>query len=257
MIASLSVAAQRGDIDGDLQYAEYLVNNGKSELAYPSLNKIISQSPSSHYAYYLRALNYYNDGNAKSALYDIDQALKHRPLDADYLALKGDILTLSGKHGKAADNYAKAVRNEDAPPHRIYAAASAYLRDKDYANAIKYAERLLDLAPDSDSAKMLAAEIFIDDNNTTDALRIINTVVARNAQFHRLRGIAYCKSQMNDYAIQDLNAALDIDPSMSDIYVWRGLAKYQSGDRKGAHNDWNIAVSKRQYEASNLLQKYR
>lgn len=257
MIASLSVAAQRGDIDGDLQYAEYLVNNGKSELAYPSLNKIISQSPSSHYAYYLRALNYYNDGNTKSALYDIDQALKHRPLDADYLALKGDILTLSGKHGKAADNYAKAVRNEDAPPHRIYATASAYLRDKDYANAIKYAERLLDIAPDSDSAKMLAAEIFIDDNNTTDALRLINTVVAHNAQFHRLRGIAYCKSQMNNYAIQDLNAALDIDPSMSDIYVWRGLAKYQSGDRKGAHNDWNIAVSKRQYEASNLLQKYR
>ena len=257
MIASLSVAAQRGDIDGDLQYAEYLVNNGKSELAYPSLNKIISQSPSSHYAYYLRALNYYNDGNTKSALYDIDQALKHRPLDADYLALKGDILTLSGKHGKAADNYAKAVRNEDAPPHRIYATASAYLRDKDYANAIKYAERLLDIAPDSDSAKMLAAEIFIDDNNTTDALRLINTVVAHNAQFHRLRGIAYCKSQMIDYAIQDLNAALDIDPSMSDIYVWRGLAKYQSGDRKGAHNDWNIAVSKRQYEASNLLQKYR
>ena len=257
MIASLSVAAQRGDIDGDLQYAEYLVNNGKSALAYPSLNKIISQSPSSHYAYYLRALNYYNDGNTKSALYDIDQALKHRPLDADYLALKGDILTLSGKHGKAADNYAKAVRNEDAPPHRIYATASAYLRDKDYANAIKYAERLLDIAPDSDSAKMLAAEIFIDDNNTTDALRLINTVVAHNAQFHRLRGIAYCKSQMIDYAIQDLNAALDIDPSMSDIYVWRGLAKYQSGDRKGAHNDWNIAVSKRQYEASNLLQKYR
>ena len=257
MLASLSVAAQSSDLESDLQYAEYLVNNGKSALAYPALNKIISQSPSTHYAYYLRALNYYNDGNAKSALYDIDQALKRRPLDADYLALKGDILTLNGKHGKAAENYAKAVRDEDAPPQRIYATASAYLRDKDYANAIKYAERLLDLTPDSDSAKMLAAEIFIDDNNTTDALRIINTVVAHNAQFYRLRGIAYCKSQMNNYAISDLNSALDIDPSMSDIYVWRGLAKYQSGDRKGAHSDWEVAVSKRQYEASNLLQKYR
>jgi tetratricopeptide (TPR) repeat protein len=116
MLASLSVAAQSSDLESDLQYAEYLVNNGKSALAYPALNKIISQSPSTHYAYYLRALNYYNDGNAKSALYDIDQALKRRPLDSDYLALKGDILTLNGKHGKAAENYAKAVRNEDAPP---------------------------------------------------------------------------------------------------------------------------------------------
>ncbi len=257
MLTTLTATAQRGDIDGDLQYAEYLVNNGKSALAYSELNKIISQSPSSHFAYYLRALNYYNNGNAKSALYDIDQALRRRPNSADYLALKGDILTLNGKYGKAAEIYAKAVRDEDAPPQRIYAAASAYMRDKDYANAAKYAERLLDLAPDSDSAKMLAAEIFINDNNTTDALRIINTVAAHNAQFHRLRGIAYCKSQMNNYAIADLNAALDIDPTMSDIYVWRGIAKYQSGDRKGAHNDWNVAVSKRQYEASNLLQKYR
>ncbi|MBR2201726.1 MAG: tetratricopeptide repeat protein [Bacteroidales bacterium] len=257
MLATLTANAQRGDIDSDLQYAEYLVNNGKGALAYPELNKIISQSPSLHYAYYLRALNYYNDGNSKSALYDIDQALRRRPNSADYLALKGDILSLGGKYGKAAECYAKAVRDEDAPPQRIYATAQAYLRDKDYTNAIKYAERLLDLAPGSDSAKMLAAEIYIDDNNTTDALRAINTVTEHNAQYHRLRGIAYCKSQMNDYAIADLNAALDIDPSMSDIYVWRGLAKYQAGDRKGAHDDWNTAISKRQYEAANLLQKYR
>ena len=60
-----------------------------------------------------------------------------------------------------------------------------------------------------------------------------------------------------EYAIRHIQTALDIDPSMSDIYVWRGLAKYQSGDRKGAHSDWEVAVSKRQYEASNLLQKYR
>lgn len=257
MLATLTATAQRGDIVSDLQYAEYLVNNGKGALAYTELNKIISQSPSTHYAYYLRALNYYNDGNAKSALYDIDQALRRRPNSADYLALKGDILALGGKYGKAAEMYAKSVRDEDAPPQRIYATAQAYLRDKDYVNAIKYAERLLYLAPDSDSAKMLAAEIYIDDNNTTDALRTINTVTKHNAQYHRLRGIAYCKSQMNNYAIADLNAALDIDPSMSDIYVWRGMAKYQSGDRKGAHDDWNIAISKRQYEASNLLQKYR
>ncbi len=41
MLATLTATAQRGDIDGDLQYAEYLVNNGKSALAYPELNKII------------------------------------------------------------------------------------------------------------------------------------------------------------------------------------------------------------------------
>ena len=43
MLATLTANAQRGDIDSDLQYAEYLVNNGKGALAYPELNKIISQ----------------------------------------------------------------------------------------------------------------------------------------------------------------------------------------------------------------------
>ncbi len=241
----------------DLQYAAYLVNNGKSALAYPALNKLIAQSPSLHYAYYLRALNYYNDGNAKSALYDIEQALRRRPTNADYLALQGDILSLMGKHGKAAESYSKAVRDEDAPPQRIYAAALAYLRNKDYDNATRYAARLLDLAPLSDSAKLLAAEIHIEEGNTIDALRIINTTTKQDAAFYRLRGMAYCKSQMNDLSISDLNNAIDLDPSLSDIYIWRGLAKYQKGDRKGAHADWNTAISRRQYGAKELLQKYR
>ena len=258
MLASITASAQQGDVNDELQYAAYLVNNGKSALAYPTLNKLIAKSPSMHYAYYLRSLNYYNDGNTKSALYDITQALQRRPLETSYLKLKGDILSQMGKHGKAAECYSKAMRGNDEPPLSIaYAATLAYLRDKDYGNAVKYAGIMLDAAPDSDSAKLLAAEVHIADQNTTDALRIINTATTRNAQFYRIRGIAYCKSQMNDLAINDLNAALDIDPSLSDIYIWRGLAKYQSGNRKSAHDDWNTAISKRQYEASNLLQKYR
>ncbi|MBQ2099081.1 MAG: tetratricopeptide repeat protein [Bacteroidales bacterium] len=257
MLLPLAAVSQTEQQKDALQYAAYLVNNGKSALAYPELNKLIAQSPSLHYAYYLRALNYYNDGNPKSALYDIEQALKRRPTDGNYLMLRGDIHILMGKYGKAAESYSKAARDEDAPSQRIYAAALAYLRDNDYANATKYASRLLDATPDSDSAKMLAAEIYIADFNTTDALRLINTVSKHDASFYRLRGIAYCKSQMNDLAINDLNSALDIDPSLSDIYVWRGLAKYQSGDRKAAHSDWNTAISLRQYAAKDMLQKYR
>lgn len=259
MLATLAHTAANAQQDNgdDLQYAEYLVNNGRSALAYPALNEMIAKSPSMHYAYYLRALCYYNDGNPKSALYDIEQALRRRPNNADYLALKGDILSKMEKFGKAAECFAQSVRGVDAPAQRIYSAALAYLRDKDYANASKYAARLLDIAPESDSAKLLAAEIHIADQNATDALRIINTVAAHNAQFHRLRGIAYCQAQMNDFAISDLNSAIDLDPTLADIYVWRGLAKYQKGDRKGAHDDWNTAISKRQYEASKMLQKYR
>ncbi|MBO7567127.1 MAG: tetratricopeptide repeat protein [Bacteroidales bacterium] len=258
IFASLTASAQNGGSDDELQYAEYLVNNGRSVLAYPTLNKIIAKTPSSHYAHYLRALNYFNDGNPKSALYDIDEALKRRPLETQYLKLKGDVLSALGKYGKAAECYSKAVKSNDEPPMQIlYSAAQAYLRAKDYGNASHYASIMLDAAPESDSAKLLAAEIHIADNNTTDALRVINTVIKHDAQFYRLRGIAYCKSEMNDYAISDLNAALDIEPTLSDIYIWRGLAKYQSGNRKGAHDDWNTAISKRQYEAKNMLQKYR
>lgn len=257
LIGSLSASAQSTTQQDELQYAEYLVNNGKSSLAYQTLNSLIQNSPSCHYAYYLRALNYYNDRNAKSAIYDINQAVKRKPLDGRYLTLKGDILTLMGKHGQAAECYSTAARAQDAPTQYTYSAALAYLRDQNYTKAADYATRLLEAAPECDSAKLLAAEIHIADNNTTDALRIINTVATHDARFHRLRGIAYCKSQMNDLALGDLNAAIDIDPSLHDIYIWRGLAKYQSGDRKGAHNDWNTAISLRQYSAKDLLQKYR
>lgn len=248
---------QTGSISDDLQYAAYLVNNGKDALAFQTLNSLIKRAPSCHYAYYLRALNYYKDQNPKSALYDINEAIKRRPTEPDYLALKGDILSSMGKHRQAAENYSKATHSENPAPAHIYAAALAYMRDKDYNNATRYAERLLETTPESDTAKMLAAEINIEQDNPIDALRIINTATRHDATFYRLRGIAYCKAMMNQYAISDLNSALDIDPTLHDIYLWRGLAKYQNGDRKGAHADWNNAITLRQYRAKELLQKYR
>ncbi|MCR5455210.1 MAG: tetratricopeptide repeat protein [Bacteroidales bacterium] len=250
-------AQQSSSTADDLQYAEYLVNNGKDALAYQTLNSLIKRSPSCHYAYYLRALQYYHNQNNKSALYDIDEALKRRPIENVYLMLKGDILFTMEKYDKAAAAYAKAIRNEDVQPAHLYAAALAYMRAKDYDNATRYATRLLELTPESDSAKMISAEIYIESDNSIDALRLINTVNKHDAAFYRLRGIAYCKAQMNQYSINDLNSAIDIDPSLHDIYLWRGLAKYQDGDRDGAHADWNNAISLRQYRAKELLQKYR
>lgn len=256
----LAAAAQhQDDTDQQLKYAAYLVDNGKDALAFQTLNSLIKSRPSCHYAYYLRALNYYNARNTKSALYDIDQALRSRPLDTTYLALKGDILSMAGKYGKAAECYSTAAKaqRQDATPRLLYSAALAYLRDQNFTKATTFAEMLLQTAPECDSAKTLAAEIFTAAGNPTDALRVINTAAKHDAKYYRARGMAYCKAQMNQYAISDLNNAIDIDPSLHDIYIWRGIAKYQSGDRKGAHLDWEKAISLRQYSAKELLQKYK
>ncbi len=258
LMMPLSIVAQPQSVQDEIKYAAYLVDNGKNSLAYQTLNSLIAKSPSAHEAYYLRARAYYNDGNAKSALYDIDQALKRRPTSPQYLELRGDILSSAGKYSQAAETFSKATKADGDRFTLPYKAARAFLdSEKNIEKAIQYAEKCLELAPENDSAKSIAAEAYIAADNTVDALKVINTISDRSASFFRLRGIAYCKSQLNDLSICDLNMSLDIDPSLSDIYLWRGLAYYQKGDREAAHSDWEAAIRLRQYRAKDYLQKYR
>jgi tetratricopeptide (TPR) repeat protein len=258
LLMPLMLSAQNNtNLSEDIQYAGYLVKNGRMQTAYPLLNNLIINQKRCHEAYYWRALAYTNDGNYKAALSDISQATTISPLNGNYISVKAQILALLGRHKQAAETYQKASRTANAEILWIYMAAKEFqlAHQNDKANSI--IENHISEIPNNDTIKLIAAEILANNDNTIDALKILNTVTLQNAQFRLTRGITYCKADMNQYAIDDLNSALDLNPTLSDIYIWRGLAKYQMGKRTEARTDWETAIKHRNYKAKEYLEKYR
>lgn len=258
LLMPLMLSAQSNTkLSEDIQYVGYLVKNGRMQTAYPLLNDLIIKQKRCHEAYYWRALAYMQDGNNKAALSDISQATTISPLNGIYISTKAQILALLGRHKQAAATYQKASRTANADTLWIYMAAKEFqlAHQNDQANSI--IENHINEIPNNDTAKLLAAEILANNDNTIDALKILNTVLVQNAQFRLTRGITYCKAEMNQYAINDLNSALDLNPSLSDVYIWRGLAKYQMGKHKEAHSDWEYAIKLKNYKAKEFLEKYK
>lgn len=258
LVISLGAGAQQPTaLDKDLNYAKYLVDNGKSDFAYSTLNQIIKKHPSCARAYYIRAINYYNDGNTKSAIADIDLAIKRQPRAAEYHSLKGQILYMAQKFSQSGDCFVQSFRLSDTLMSSCYYAARAFCKAEDYDKAESWAAKYIDAYPDCDSAKFLMSEILSCSGDPVGALRIINSMETKGADFYRLRGIAYCKSELYEYSLADLNKALDLNPKLVDIYLWRGLANCKAGNKQAAKADWNTALKFRLYKANDYLEKYR
>lgn len=227
ILSALPVYSQTsGQLAQDLQYAQYLTNNGRQLLAYTTLNNIIKENRGCAEAYYLRSICYRADGNMKSAESDISQALKLSPLNAKYLVETASQMLQQKKKTRALEYLNKAVNTD-----------SAYVMS-------------------TDSRKLMAAEIWAE-SQTIDAIRTINSVENTSANLYRVKGMAYTAAGQNSQAIELLGKAIDVDPKLTDCYIWRGMAHYQNGNSQKAHADWNTAIRKGHTDARKYIERYQ
>ena len=245
--------AAAAQTEQELVNIEYLINNGRGNAVYSDLNAFIKKYPSNPQAYFLRAKYYFQNKNHKAALQDIDIALKFSPLNADYHELKGGILFLGKKYSQAGESFEKAFQTGNSHENCRYKAAESFFSAKNFQRA----ETLLKGFAENDSAKLLLTKIQSENGDNIAALKTVNTIEKKNADFYFARGVIYGKSEMYERSIDDLNTALDLNPSLTEIYLWRGLSYYFSGQKQNARQDWNTALKHRHFKANDYLEKYR
>ncbi len=75
--------------------------------------------------------------------------------------------------------------------------------------------------------------------NYLEALKDINQAMQlkQTKKFYELRAEIYMASYNYEFAIRDYSG-VDIDPFNGEVYAKKGLARYNSGDKKGACSDW-------------------
>ena len=229
----------------DLESAEHLINTHRNGDAFVILNQVIKKHPSAHRAWYLRASAYYNDGNIKSALSDMEHAVKLRSRNSLYLNTMAEILFAQNKYSKAAETWIMAIKADEMAVDGFLGAAKSLLKSKDYQGAEKYSRLYLLMFQNNAEAVSVLSESLACQGDCVSALRVLNTMPAKNAAFYRSRGIIYLQSETYQFAIDDFNRAIDLDRTLCDIYLHRGLAKYMLGKKEDAKRDWNTAVKNR------------
>ena len=205
----------------------------------------------------MRATAYINDGNYKSAVSDLEQAIKLRSRNALYLSALADTYYNLQKYSKAVEMWIAAIKADELLIHNYLNIARASLLAKDYAVAEKYARLYLIMFASNMEAISILSESLAQQDDCVAALKVLNTATKKNATFYRSRGIIYLKSETYQYAIDDFNRAIDLDPTLYDVYLHRGLAYYYTGKKQEAKNDWNIALKNRIFKANEYLAKYR
>lgn len=241
----------------DLESAAHLIKTNRTANAFELLNGVIKKHPSCHRAWYLRACAYRVDNNNKSALDDIEHAIKLHSRDAEYWNLLAETQYFMQRYTKAADTWIAALKyNELSIDNYLYAATS-YLMAKNYAAAEKYSRLYLVMFEHNTDAVSVLSESLACQGDGVAALRVLNTMPYKDASFYRSRGIIYLQSETYQFAIDDFNRAIDLDPTLYDIYLHRGMAYYSLGKKDDAKRDWNTAVKNCVYKANDYLEKYR
>ncbi|MCQ2974642.1 MAG: hypothetical protein MJ211_07500 [Bacteroidales bacterium] len=255
--STLMKKVKDNEITKQLEIAEYYINKNRAIDAFQVLNPIIKKHKNNHKAWFLRSCAYMIDNNYKSAIPDIEQALKLKHNNSEYLNKYADILFIAHKYSKSVEYYLLALKNNELLFDNFLKVSKAYFLNNRYLEAEKYSKLYLLLFPKNQESILIASESMAMQNNCIDALKCLNKSIEKDANFYRIRGLIYYKSEAFDLSINDFCKAIDLNNKLYDIFLWRGLAYYFNGNKDKAKSDWNLALKYKQYKANDYLVKYR
>ncbi|MFO7657772.1 MAG: hypothetical protein R6W78_11945 [Bacteroidales bacterium] len=173
---------------------------------------------------------------------------------SEYLKLKNDIGALkergiaylhAGKNKESEADFSRALRLDPAEFDLYILRAKALKNMKDYGSAIKDLNLYLNYFPDDLATVFFCGELQYENGNYVEALKSFNKnlrVDNSNPAFFKARGKAYYQTKMYRYAIEDLSMALDLKPNDGEVYYFKGMARFNSGDKQGACADWKISA---------------
>ena len=190
---------------------------GRGDLrsALADLNEAVKRDPGDAENYYQRGLARWRDHQAVLAMSDFDQALKISPAHIDALASRGSLrLQSKDKEGAAAD-FAAAIGKSPTDAILALDVAQIYVRDGYYPESIDRLDSWIAAHPKDDRLAFALNE---------------------RCWARAMLG------QALDQALEDCNAALKKDPHSSEAIDSRGLVWLRLGDLDHAIADYEAAI---------------
>ncbi len=229
------------------------------DLALTLLDELIEDRPYREKPWYLRSLLFYRRGVVRSALSDINQAIKEDDDVADFYALKAKILRKLGREKKAFKVAQKAIKINPFNPDYHGIAAQAALSKELYDDGFPFAENYLAGYPEKPEALFIYAQFVYRNGSCMKALPPINKAIkkqSRNPEYYFLRAQIYQKCKVYAQAAKDYSMCLDFWPQNHKIYLGRGICRYHTGNKRGSCRDLERAFDLGAFEAEKMIRDW-
>ena len=202
-----------------------------------------SETPEILYQYRARIENL--QGNYRASAKDWTEVLNENKYDYILYKERGMAYLNSDKFKEAADDFSKAIRMEPADFELYILRAKADKGQNDLKSAARDLSTYLNYFPDDETVLLFLGELQYEDGNYIDALRSFNRCLIINDSnpiYFKARGKTYLQTRYYKYAIEDLSMSLDLNAQDGETYYFKGMARFFSGDKSGACDDWKEAA---------------
>ncbi|MFO7865094.1 MAG: tetratricopeptide repeat protein [Salinivirgaceae bacterium] len=245
------------EFDNKVEQAARELNIKNYRLALSLLDELIDQKPFKDEVWYLRSCALYEQGFTRSALDDISEAIKRRKRSWLYFAHRAKVLMKLDKHKKALKEVQKAIELDPTNPvlYRIATLAAG----KAEKPGIDFSTLYLAAYPDSASALYHHASMVSQSGSCMQALPFINQAIAResnNPNFRFLRAQIYQQCKVYTQAVADYGFCMDFWPRKPELYLNRGICRYELNQRQAGCKDLRRALDLGALEADQLIHQW-
>ncbi|MEJ2199926.1 MAG: PEP-CTERM system TPR-repeat protein PrsT [Desulfuromonadaceae bacterium] len=219
-------------------------SQGKKEQALQAYQQITAIDPNDVGALYMTGMLYLDIGKQEQAQQIADKLLTRFPKHPAGSRLKGMLFYVQGNYENATIELRKSLQSmNDIGGH--YFLGLAEYRAGRYELALSQFQAALDLQPSHAQSRLMVAMTLLQQKRLEDSINQASRVLRedeQNAMAHNVLGSAYLAKGEYDKAMEHLDRAVALDPSLADVYMKKGLFNLSQGDRAEAEIELNRAV---------------
>ncbi|MCM1349126.1 MAG: tetratricopeptide repeat protein [Firmicutes bacterium] len=220
-------------------------------------NQVIGAKPYLAQPYFYRALAKLNLEDYQGAETDATLAIDRNPFITDAYELRGVARQNLGKDSLAIEDYAQALSLMPGNRGILYNMALAQEATKDYDNAEKSFETLLENHPGFDGGYLGRAKMRLEKKDTVSALEDINKALSINKNavngYLMRADISIHRNQDYTQALADMDEAIKLQPRVAGYFINRAFIRYRLDDYFGAMSDYDYAL---QLDPANFVAVY-
>lgn len=252
LLASALTLALAAPVSAQIN-TEQMLTIGRNALSFEDyvlsiqyFNQVIKAKPYLAEPYFYRAIAKINLDDYKGAEEDATKALDINPFIVDAYQVRGIARQTLNREKDAIDDYDKGLKY--MPEEKVFLINKAVCQQtlKQYDASEQTYSTLLKLAPKYERGYLGRSQLMLAKGDTAKALADVNKCLelSKNiATAYVIRSEISLKHDKNyQAALDDMNAAIKLEPHYSGYFINRAFMKYNLDDYYGAMADYDYAV---------------